>query len=67
MKKIVIGFVVVIVVVGGLFFGLFTYKNRPLQLDHFKYYENQDTTPVGKVGIFITGLVATSEHSSVFY
>ena len=67
MKKIVIGFVVIIVVVCGLFFGLFTYKNRPLQPDYFEYYENQDTTPVGKVGIFITGLVATPEHSSVFY
>ena len=50
-----------------LFFGLFTYKNRPLQPDYFEYYENQDTAPVGKVGIFVTGLVAPPEHSSVFY
>lgn len=59
-KKFAIGIAATtfVVVAGGA--GSFWYMNRtPPQLkepNYFTYYKTQDTTPVGKVGIFVTGL-----------
>jgi hypothetical protein len=67
MKKILMGLIVVAVILFGLLFGIYKYKNQPPTPDYYDYYKTQDTNPVGKVGIFVTGLVARPEHSSVFY
>jgi hypothetical protein len=60
LKKLAIGLAVAVVVVGAGGYGTFWYMNRiPPQLkepNYFTYYKNQDTTPVGKVGVFVTGL-----------
>ncbi|MBL8645334.1 MAG: hypothetical protein JNK21_15485, partial [Rhodospirillaceae bacterium] len=66
LKKAAIGLVVLIVVVGAAGYGTFWYMNRtPPQLkepNYFTYYKNQDTTPVGKVGIFVTGLIMPEDY-----
>lgn len=49
----------VVVVLGGLI-ALVIYKNQPPQLaqtDYYEYYINQDTQPVGRIGIFASHLV----------
>jgi hypothetical protein len=57
LKKLAIGLAVAVVVVGAGGYGTFWYMNRiPPQLkepNYFTYYKNQDTTPVGKVGVFV--------------
>lgn len=48
-----------VVVIGGLA-SLAMYKNQPPQLagpDYYTYYINQDTQPVGRIGIFVSHLV----------
>lgn len=61
LKKFVIAIAVIAVaaVVGG--YGAFRFVNRtPPQLkepNYFAYYKTQDMTPVGKVGIYISGLI----------
>jgi protoheme ferro-lyase len=61
LKRIAISLAVLIVVLGAAGYSTFWYMNRtPPQLkepNYFSYYKNQDTTPVGKVGIFVTGLI----------
>ncbi|MGI9343687.1 MAG: hypothetical protein ACR2QV_12620 [Gammaproteobacteria bacterium] len=51
--------IVPLALIGGLV-GFATYKNQPPQLadpDYLGYYLNQDTRPVGKIGIFVSHLV----------
>ncbi len=61
LKKIAVslGVLVLVAAIGGA--GAFWFMNRtPPQLaepNYFTYYKTQDTTPVGKVGIFVTGLI----------
>jgi len=67
LKKI---FVIVVVlalvaIIGG--YGLYTYKNRRLTPDYYETYKNQDTTPVGKVGIFVTALIMPPTHDDIFW
>jgi hypothetical protein len=51
----------VVFVVG--FCGLSKYKNRRLSPDYFKtHYKTQDTVPVGKVGVFVSGLVVPATY-----
>jgi len=59
--KVVVG---VGVAVGGLAALLYT-KNQPPQLvgtDYYQYYINQDTQPVGKIGIFVSHLVMPEDY-----
>jgi protoheme ferro-lyase len=59
--KVVVG---VGVTVGGFAALLYT-KNQPPQLaatDYYQYYVNQDTQPVGKIGIFVSHLVMPEEY-----
>ncbi|MSO98702.1 MAG: hypothetical protein EXR11_10870 [Rhodospirillaceae bacterium] len=61
LKRIAIAVALIVVVLAGGGYGTFWYMNRiPPQLiepNYFTYYKNQDTTPVGKVGIFVSGLI----------
>ncbi len=61
LKKITTGLLVTVVVLGAGGYGTFWFMNRtPPQLvepNYFTFYKNQDTTPVGKIGIFVTGLI----------
>ena len=57
MKKFLIILIIVPVIIVVGFWGLSKYKNRRWKTDYFvTHYENQDTVPVGKVGIFVPGL-----------
>jgi hypothetical protein len=67
LKRVLIVFAVVIIVLVSASWGIYKYKNQPLKPDYFEYYKTQDSVPVGKVGVFVTGLVARPEHSAVFY
>jgi len=54
--KVVLGITVVV----GALVGYAVYKNQPPQLagpDYYSYYINQDTKPVGRIGIFASHLV----------
>src|SRR3989338_2140971 len=64
---ILIGILVVLVIIIVFSFALFKYKNRRPQPDYFEIYENQDTTPVGKVGIFATALIMPTNHNHWFF
>ena len=60
-KKIVLGLAVF---VGGVV-AYAMYMNRPPQLagpDYYSYYLNQDTKPVGRVGIFVSHLVMPEHY-----
>jgi len=65
--QVVIGILIGLVVVIIFLFGLFKYKNRLPQPDYFEYYKTQDTTPVGKVGIFSTALIMPTNHNHWFF
>ena len=60
LKRILIGVVAVLVLVGAGGYGTYWYKNRiPPQLvepNYYSYYKTQDTQPVGKIAIFVSGL-----------
>jgi len=60
---ILIGILVSLVILVGLFYALFKYKNRPIKPDYFEIFKTQDTTPVGKVGIFVAGLIMPTKHN----
>jgi protoheme ferro-lyase len=53
-----------VVVIGGIVvFAM--YKNQPPQLakpDYYEYYVNQDTKPVGRIGVFISHLVMPENY-----
>jgi hypothetical protein len=46
---------------------LYTYKNQRLKPDYFEVYKRQDTTPAGKVGVFVTTLIMPEELSYPFF
>ncbi len=56
MKKALLIFVGVLVVLLGGGFALFNYKNRGPELDLYGYRQHQDPVPEGKTAIFIIGL-----------
>ena len=56
-----------LIVLVGFLFGMFKYKNRRIEPDYFQYYKKQDTTPVGKVGVFVGGLIMPDKHSHAFF
>ena len=51
------------------FYGMSKYKNRRISPDYYETYKTQDTVPVGKVGVFATGLIMpeTLENPQFFY
>lgn len=61
LKRLGLGLLSVVVVLGFGGYATYWFMNRtPPQLvepNYFTYYKTQDTTPVGKVGIFVTGLI----------
>lgn len=61
LKRLLIGLAVVVVLAAAGGYGTFWWMNRiPPQLkepNYFTYYKNQDTTPTGKVAIFVSGLI----------
>ena len=63
LKRILIVLILILVVMVVGFWGLSKYKNRRLMPDYFAtYYKTQDTVPVGKVGIFVPGLVVPENY-----
>lgn len=64
---IIIGILIVLAVIVVSFIALYKYKNRRIQPDYFEIYQNQDTTPVGKVGIFSTALILPTQHNHWFF
>jgi len=64
---IFISILILLAVIVLFFFALFKYKNRPLKPDYYEVYMNQDTTPVGKVGIFATALIMPTHHNHWFF
>jgi hypothetical protein len=65
-NKIIITGLVFVFLLSALF-GIYKYKNQQPRPDYFEYYKNQDRVPTGKIGVFVTGLVARPEHSATFY
>ena len=65
--RILIRIVVILLVLAGAGYGVFKYKNQPQKPDYYEYYKTQDTTPVGKVGIFVTGLIMPEKHDHIFF
>ena len=54
----------IVVLTGGLAALLYT-KNQPPQLmgtNYYEYYLNQDTQPVGRIGIFASHLVMPENY-----
>ena len=57
MKKLFIGLIVFVVLLYGVYKITAWYQNRPDKPDYYyDVYTTQDTTPVGKVAIFMVGL-----------
>lgn len=62
MKKLLY-IVLAILVVSVSYTALAKYKNRRVSPDYFQtHYKTQDTVPVGKVGIFVPGLVVPETY-----
>lgn len=70
-KKLLLwtGSLVLLCAIGG--YGVFRYMNRtPPQLkepNYYTYYQEQDTVPEGRVGLFITHLVLPEEMASTVW
>src|SRR3990172_12478397 len=64
---IIIGILVVLAAIVVCLVALFKYKNRRIEPDYFQVYQKQDTTPVGKVGIFATALILPPTHNHWFF
>ena len=65
-KKLLVSVAAVVVILGGTVY----MKNRPPQLaepDYYSYYINQDTQPVGKIGVFISHLVMPENYREEDY
>ncbi|MCP4713927.1 MAG: hypothetical protein GY868_02330 [Deltaproteobacteria bacterium] len=60
-------FLLIIALIVGSFYGLAKYNNRRLKPDLFEMYKKQDTVPVGKVGVFVTGLIMPEDYEPVFF
>ena len=71
LKRILISLVVVVIVVAAGGYGTFKWMNRtPPQLqepNYFTYYKKQDTTPNGKVAIFVSGLIMPEHYRLADY
>jgi len=67
MKKLFLGLLVFIIILAGSFYGAYVIKNRQPRPDYFEYYQAHDTVPVGKVGIFVTGLIMPEKMDHVFF
>ncbi len=65
--QIIIGILVVLVLLAAGLFALFKYKNRQPTPDLYELFLKQDTTPVGKVGVFVTGLIMPENHNHAFF
>ena len=55
-KKIALGVLAVVMVAAASGYGYFRYQNIPPQLkepNYYTYFQQQDTVPVGKVGVLI--------------
>ncbi len=63
----IIGILVVLAAIVVSLVALFKYKNRRIEPDYFQVYQKQDTTPVGKVGIFATALILPPTHNHWFF
>ncbi|MBM3512113.1 MAG: hypothetical protein FJX59_00190 [Alphaproteobacteria bacterium] len=59
--RLLIGLVILVVIAGAGGYGAFWWMNRiPPQLkepNYLTYYKTQDTTPTGKVAVFVSGLI----------
>ena len=59
----IIAVLIVLIIASG--YGLFKYSNRTApqlkEPNYFTVYKNQDTTPEGKLGIFISHLIMPEE------
>lgn len=66
LKRLLAGLAILVVLVAGGGYGTFRYMNRtPPQLaepNYYRYYQEQDTVPEGRVGIFISSLVMPEEY-----
>jgi protoheme ferro-lyase len=58
---------ILLIIIAAAGYGLYTYKNQPLKPDYFEVYKKQDTTPAGKVGVFVTTLIMPEELSYPFF
>lgn len=67
LKKIIIVFLAVILILGASFYGLYKYKNQQPKPDYYEYYVKQDAKPVGKVGIFVSGLIMPENYNHWFF
>jgi len=65
--KIVIWILLVLVIISGLSYGLYKYKNQPPKPDYYEIYKTQDTKPEGKVGIFISALIMPENYNHWFF
>jgi hypothetical protein len=59
--------VIVLIIIVGAGYGVFTYKNQPPKPDYYEIYKTQDTVPVGKVGVFATTLITPTLLSKTFF
>jgi protoheme ferro-lyase len=64
---ILIGIIITLVAIFIFLYGLYKYKNQQPKPDYFEVYKTQDTVPVGKVGVFATGLIMTTDHSHALF
>jgi hypothetical protein len=66
LKRVLVGIAVVAVVSTGGGYGTYRYMNRtPPQLaepNYYNYYKQQDATPEGRTGIFISALVMPEDY-----
>jgi len=59
--------VVIIALIACSLYALVKYKNRRPQPDYYEVYKKQDTAPAGKVGIFVSGLIMTTDMNAEFF
>lgn len=69
-KKIFAGLGISLVALVVIGYGSFVFMNQPSELqepNYYTYYKNQDTTPEGKVGIFISIMMMPEDVDEEFY
>jgi protoheme ferro-lyase len=62
--------VLIIAMLGLAGFGTYKYKNQPSELmepNYYTFYKNQDTKPVGKVGIYISQMILPEKFDEEIY
>jgi hypothetical protein len=68
MKKLFIGLIVFVVLLYGVYKITAWYQNRPHKPDlYYDVYTTQDTTPVGKVAVFLVGLSTAENHEPAWW